>query len=427
MPAIPASTLNSPSVDAPERNLPRMNRVLFLMMLSVLINYIDRSNLSIAAPLIKDELGLTGSQLGKLLSGFFYTYALLQIPSGWLVDRFDVKWVFAIGFFIWSLATAVTGVLHGFLALLAIRIVLGVGESIAFPSYGKILGGYFPEHTRGFANSLLAAGLALGPAFGMLLGGSIVSRVGWRPFFLALGLIALLWLPPWMAWMPRRLRPSKREAGTWMAVLEVLSKRSALGTCICQFSFNYASYFLVTWLPFYLVRERHRSLDQMARIGGLVYLTFAVASLITGKLTDRHVAGGGSQDMFKFTSAAGKVGMGIFLVLTAIAPESLYLVPLICLGASMGLSACNIWAVSQTIAGRGMVGRWTGVQNFGGNIAGMVAPWLTGYLLDVSGHFRWAFFITAAVTWFGAFSWMAIVGEVRQMRWSSDGGVVEQP
>src|ERR1035441_3059289 len=122
---------------------PGMNRVLFLLGLSVLINYIDRSNLSIAAPLIKDELGISASQLGTLLSAFFYTYALLQIPAGWLVDRFDVKWVFALGLFIWSAATAVTGVLHGFVALLAIRVVLGIGESVAFPAYGKILGGHF--------------------------------------------------------------------------------------------------------------------------------------------------------------------------------------------------------------------------------------------------------------------------------------------
>src|SRR5580698_3954536 len=109
-------------------NSARMNGVLFLLSLSVLINYIDRSNLSIAAPLIKDELGISGAQLGTLLSAFFWTYALLQIPAGWLVDRFDVKWVFAAGFFLWSAATAVTGALHGFAALLVIRVILGVGE-----------------------------------------------------------------------------------------------------------------------------------------------------------------------------------------------------------------------------------------------------------------------------------------------------------
>src|SRR5436190_11450094 len=157
---------------------PAFARILALLFLSVVINYIDRSNLSIAAPLIKDELGISGTQLGTLLSAFFYTYGLLQIPAGWLVDRFDVKWVFALGFFVWSASTAVTGLLHGFAALLIARVVLGVGESIAFPSYGKIIDGHFQESHRGFANSLVMTGLALGPALGMWIGGNVIGRFG---------------------------------------------------------------------------------------------------------------------------------------------------------------------------------------------------------------------------------------------------------
>src|ERR1700690_643290 len=153
-----------------ETHSPGMNRVLFLLSLSVFINYIDRSNLSIAASLLKDELHLSASQLGILLSAFFWTYGLMQIPAGWLVDRFDVKWVFAAGFFVWSAATAVTGMLHGFAALLTIRVILGVGESVPFPSYSKILATYFDKSRRGSANSLIIAGLALGPALGMLVG-----------------------------------------------------------------------------------------------------------------------------------------------------------------------------------------------------------------------------------------------------------------
>src|SRR5579863_3521511 len=128
----------------------RMNGVLFLLALSVLINYIDRSNLSIAAELIKHEILISDWQLGTLLSAFFWTYALMQIPAGWLVDRFDVKWVFAAGFFVWSASTAITALLHGFAALLVIRIILGFGESVAFPSYSKILGAHFKETHRGF-------------------------------------------------------------------------------------------------------------------------------------------------------------------------------------------------------------------------------------------------------------------------------------
>ena len=397
---------------------PRMIRVLLLLGISVLINYIDRSNLSIAAPLIKDELGISGTQLGTLLAAFFYTYALLQIPAGWLVDRFEVKWVFGLGFFIWSAATAVTGTLHGFAALLTARIVLGVGESVAFPAYGKIVGTHFQESRRGFANSVVITGLALGPALGMLIGGNVVGKFGWRPFFLVLGLAALLWLPPWWAWMPRSI-PTRPRSDTTAGVLTILQQRSAWGTCVCQFSFNYASYFLVTWLPFYLTRERHLSMSQMARTGGGIYLLFALSASVFGKLSDRWIGTGASPTTVrKSLAAGGSLGMGIFLAISGVAPDSAYLLTLALSGIFMGMSSCNIWAMTQTLAGPQMVGRWTGVQNFVGNFAGAVAPWLTGFLLDRTGHFYWAFFITTAVVWVGALSWMFIVGSIKPVEWT---------
>jgi ACS family D-galactonate transporter-like MFS transporter len=414
-----SGTLRRPNLQSRPADDPRMNRVLFLLGLSVLINYIDRSNLSIAAPLIKDELNISGAQLGTLLAGFFYTYALLQIPAGWLVDRFDAKWVFGLGFFIWSASTAVTGLLHGFAALLIARVVLGIGESVAFPAYGKIIGTHFPESRRGFANAVVITGLALGPALGMLIGGNVVDRFGWRPFFLVLGMAALLWLLPWWAWMPRSTPQPKRTPRGSTGVLAILKQRSAWGTCLCQFSFNYASYFLVTWLPFYLTRGRNLSMSQMARVGGLVYLLFAASATIFGKLSDRWVIAGASPTTVrKSLATAGNMGMGTFLALSGIAPDGLLVPTLALAGAFMGMSSCNIWAMTQTLAGREVVGRWTGVQNFLGNFAGIVAPILTGFLLDRTGHFYWAFFITTAVVWLGAISWVFIVGPIEPVDWT---------
>jgi MFS transporter, ACS family, D-galactonate transporter len=395
-----------------------MNRVLFLLAASVLINYIDRSNLSIAAPLIKDELGISAWQLGKLLSAFFWTYALLQIPAGWLVDRFDVKWVFAAGFFVWSAATAITGFLHGFTALLIIRVILGLGESVAFPSYGKILCGHFSESRRGFANSMLMTGLALGPALGMWLGGSAVGRFGWRPFFVTLGLAALLWLPLWWAWMPRRTVAPCRSPVQAAGVLDILRQRSAWGTCIGQSSINYYLYFLVTWLPFYLVRGRHMSLNEMANAGGLLFLVSAISSAACGKLSDRWIQAGASATLVrKGMMVFGHMGIGILLVLTVMAPGRLFTVALALTGAFLGISICNSWAIPQTLAGPRMVGRWVGVQNFAGNLAGAVAPALTGLLLDRTGSFRWPFFITAVVAWIGGLCWWFVVGPLEEVDW----------
>jgi ACS family D-galactonate transporter-like MFS transporter len=170
----------------------RLSRVLFLLAFSVFINYLDRGNLSIAAPLLKNEFQLSATQLGVLLSSFFWTYSFFLPLSGWLVDRFDVKWVIAGGFILWSAATAVTGAVHAFGTLLLARLALGAGESVSYPACSAILSRYFPEHKRGFANASIVAGMALGPAFGTLAGGILMSRFGWRPVFLVVGLTSLL-------------------------------------------------------------------------------------------------------------------------------------------------------------------------------------------------------------------------------------------
>src|SRR5580693_10659050 len=177
-------------------------RVAVLLSVSVLINYVDRGTLSIAAPILKDDLHLSPSQLGVLLSSFFWTYAAFQIVSGWLVDRFEVNWLLAMGVLVWSVATLTTGLVHGFALLLTARLVLGVGESVAYPSYNKIIAKHFRASHRGRANGLISAGWAGGPALGTLLGGLLMARVGWRLFFVVLGLASLLWLLPWFRWKP---------------------------------------------------------------------------------------------------------------------------------------------------------------------------------------------------------------------------------
>ena len=398
-----------------------MNLVLFLLGLSVVINYIDRSNLSIAAPLIKDELGISASQLGTLLSAFFWTYALMQVPAGWLVDRFDVKWVFAAGFFIWSASTAVTGLLHGFAALLVIRVVLGVGESVAFPGYCKIIGEHFPEGRRGFANAVGMAGLALGPAVGMMVGGGVVGRFGWRPFFVTLGLAGLLWLAPWCAYMPRKTARSARELERAVGIVDILRQRSAWGTCICQFCLNYCLYLLITWIPFYLVRERNLTMNQMARVGGLIFLSSAASALTFGKLSDRWISAGSSPTKVrKGVTVAGSLGLGIFLAASVVAPQSVFVWSLALAGVFNGMTASNVWAITQTLVGAQSVGRWAGVQNFIGNLAGAVAPALTGFLLERTGRFAWPFFIAAGIAVLGAISWMFVVGPVQEIVWGKD-------
>jgi ACS family D-galactonate transporter-like MFS transporter len=414
-----AATSTLGRLHEPRSGVPSI--VLILLAFSVFINYIDRGNLSTAAPLIKDELGLSASQLGMLLSSFFWTYGLFQILSGWLVDRVNVNWVMATGFFLWSAATAVTGVLHGLVALLAVRLILGIGESVAYPSYSKILSKHFPESQRGFANSVIASGLACGPAFGMLMGGMLMARFGWRSFFIVVGLVSFLWLLPWLRWMPRgpglaSTSRAERSPGT----LEILKQRSAWGSFVGLFCFAYSLYLVLAWLPFYLVRERHFSMDSMAKIAGALYLAQALCSVICGRLSDRWIAGGSTPTrVHKTFMIAGLAGIGTFLLASSVVSTAFSVGLLILVGVSLGMSTSNIWPMTQTLAGPQASGRWTGLQCAFGNLSGAVVSAVTGFILDRTGHFFWAFAVAMGFSCAGALCWMFLVGPIEPIKWPS--------
>src|SRR5882762_4772027 len=155
-----------------------------LLLLSVCINYVDRGSLSVAAPILSEEFSLSPSKLGYLLSAFFWSYTAFQLVVGWLVDRHDVKWVYATGFLVWSLAMASTGLANSFAALFAARLVLGIGESVFLPSVSRIVVRLFPAERRGLPNALVDVGTKIGPALSTLLGGLMIGRYGWRALFI---------------------------------------------------------------------------------------------------------------------------------------------------------------------------------------------------------------------------------------------------
>ncbi len=394
------------------------NRLIALLALAALINYIDRGNLSIAASLLRDELNLSASQLGILAASFFLTYALFLPISGWLADHFEVKWVMAIGFFLWSGATAVTGGLHAFWALLAARLVLGIGESVAYPSYARTLVRHVPEVGRGFANALIAAGVGCGPALGTFFGGTLMARYGWRPFFIVLGVISMAWLIPWLKWMPQGGSALSGVEKGGPGFPELLKERSMWGTCGGLFGANYVLYFEITWLPYYLVRERHLSMGTMAKIGGVGYLCYSAGAIVFGWVSDLWIAAGGSPTLVRKTFAGvGAGGAGLLLLGCALAGPTVSEILLLLAFAAGGMCGSNIWAITQTLAGPKMAGRWTGFQNFLGNLAGVIAPAVTGFVIDYTGHFFAAFVIMAVVAMLAALSYFFVIGPVKEIAW----------
>ena len=398
----------------PESHLRIFAPALVLLVLAIFINYIDRGNLSIAASTLKDELHISATKLGVLLSAFFYTYTAMQFVVGWLVDRFDVNRVLAAGFLLWSVATVGTGIFHGFILLLIMRLVLGVGESVAFPSCSKMLARHLPEHHRGFANAFISFGLKSGPAVGTIGAGLAIAKYGWRPVFIAMGLISLLWLPLWAKWMPRGpgvVRPVTARTG----YLDIITQRSFWGASIGHFCSNYLLYLTVTWLPFYLQRERHLSLSTMSKMVSLYFVVDAVSCLTTGSIADHFIRRGHSLTRVRKTAMAlGHTTAAIALTGLAFAGPDHYMAWMFAVGAGSGMSAAGVFAFAQTLAGAETAGRWAGLQNGFANFSGVLCATITGFIVDKTTHFSGAFLITAAIMLVGGVAWVFIVGRLEQ-------------
>ena len=393
--------------------------VLALLTIAILINYIDRGNLSVAAPLLKDELLISASQLGMLFTAFFCTYTAFIFVSGWLVDRFNVNLVIAVGYAVWSLATAATGLVNGFAMLFLMRLLLGVGESVAFPSCSMILARHLPEGYRGFANGLIAAGMKCGPAVGTLGAGLLMAKYGWRVVFLGIGLASLVWLPAWMKWMPSSPVSEHQIRQDGPRVADILRQQSFWGATLGHFCSNYIFYFMVTWLPFYLVHERSLSMQSMAKTAGVYYLFDAASAFATGWAADFCIHRGRSVTVVrKSAMALGNSILAIGLAGCALAGPHTYLAWLMLVGLGMGMSGAGVFAFCQTLAGPQAAGRWAGLQNGFANLAGILSPAVAGFLADRTGHFTMPLIITAVLASIGALGWTVVVGTLREVDWT---------
>ena len=429
--ASPRFTLECRAVPLPPAaSRPKLSssqrRVLALLVISGFLNYFDRSNLSVGATDVSRDLGLNMDQLGLLLSAFFWSYALCQLAgvSGWVVDRLNVCWMLAAGFFLWSGATAITGIAHSFVLVFCLRLVLGIGESIAYPSYSRILANTFPEHHRGFANAFIDAGTKFGPGMGTLLGGLLMARYGWRVFFVALGAASLLWLVPWRIVMPRdpglasRPPASVDPAHAAPSLAEIFRHRSAICTALLLFCSNYYWYFLLTWLPPYLEKARHFSKSKMAFTGSAAYFLIAGVGVTAGRLSDRWIHRGYTPTLVRKTfGGLGLLFSTLILPVAVIRDETGALVLLMLASVAYGLYTPNVWAITQTLAGPRAAGKWTGVQNGFGNLSGVAAPWFTGWVVGRTGSFFWAFAVAAAVALAGAAILVFGIGRIEQVEY----------
>jgi MFS transporter, ACS family, D-galactonate transporter len=370
--------------------------VLALVFLGILVSYIDRGNLSIAAETIMRDLRLDPKSMGLLLSAFFWTYAICQIPAGLLVDRLGIRSVYASAFLVWSLASASIALSRAWPDILASRLALGLAESVGPLASLAFIRSHFSKHEQGLPVSIYIAGQNLGPAFGALLGATLLTDFGWRPMFAVTGLGALLWVPIWLYFAPR---PSPAPtvalsaAGTfrWRAIL---SSPAFWTMSACSFFLSYYWYFLLTWMPAYMTMSRGFSTLGMGRSLSTPLFVMAVSNLLAGWLADRLASKTGKPFRVRIAfAAAGLTGAASILLLNLTTGRSPVLPILVLSICSFGIASSNFWTISQSASPVAIVGRAIGFLNTLSQIAGAVAPIVTGWSLGPQKNFHFAILV----------------------------------
>ena len=369
--------------------------IIALLNAGMIIAYVSRSNLpvALALPDFIKSFHLSDVDRGTLNSAFFWAYAALQIPAGWIVDRYGVKWPYALSFLFWCIASAGTVFTRSVAQLTALRVILGVGESVVAPASYKWIRFNFEEKERGLAVGLYMAGTKIGPAIGPPLAVWLIVHYDWRMMFLILGLGGLVWLVPWIALVQNDARrPAKDESKAPASPIgfgRLLASPVVWGTVIATFCYMYFVYFCMTWMPAYFVEQRHQSLAKMGLYTFYSFAGMAVMAALGGWAADWMIRRGGNPvTVRKWFTIAGFVIACTELIGARASSLTMAVTFAIISLSGLGLATANYWAITQTLFPAATIGRMAGVQNCAASVAGIVAPIVSGWLKQRTGSYE---------------------------------------
>lgn len=404
----------------------RRGWVALLLFALALINYIDRVTLSFAAEPIAKEFGLSPVTLGYLFSSFLWTYTLFLLPMGMLVDRFGAKRVAGYGIAVWSLATMATGLAGSFTAILASRLVMGAGEASSNPAGARVIREWIPAGERGTLNAIFNSGSYAGPALCALVAGPIIAAVGWPSLFFLAGGIGLVWLACWLKWFGRP------EEATWLGEPErqkILTERGARkadldgsngksglfkllgsgptlwGLALTQGCNVYTQYLFLTWMPSYLQATKHLTIAKTGFYAAIPYAVAVVLCILIGRLSDRllrgDVGGGRRRTMIAVAMLLAATILcappveGVWLILALFA---------LSLAGVAATTSLNFALLNDLLPNPADVGVAMAFLVVGGNLFGLLAPIVTGYVIAATGSYDMAFVIAGTLLVVGATS-----------------------
>jgi MFS transporter, ACS family, D-galactonate transporter len=415
-PSLASIPANAPSGPSSRPVQERRWRVVTLLLAAVVINYIDRGNLNLTAVPVMKELGISPAGMGTLLSAFFWTYALTQIPAGYLADRYGLKWTYAAGFVLWSAVSIGIGLAQSLGQILVLRLLLGVAEAVAIPAGMAYIRRNFAPEEQGLPTGIFAAGAMFGPAVGTFLGSYLLSIMAWRWIFILTGAGALVWLVPWVLYAPGR-HPEEQQAPKAVvgagAARFLLRNRLVWGIALGVFFYQYGFYFCLTWLPAYLLMERQYSFLSMGLFTGLPLLVMGGISILGGRVSDLCARRLHAPLLVRRGFVAGGMlcGATFILILTQVESRPATAAVLLLSFAGIGIAGTNYWALTQLVCPSRLIGRVVGVQNTVGNIAGICAPLLTGVLVGREKNFHLAITLAGISLACGALSYLFLIRE----------------
>jgi MFS family permease len=385
---------------------PRKYAVVGLLFLGVLVAYVDRVNLSVAAVPIAQQFSFSPRLMGILLSAFFWTYALMQIPFGHAVDKYSYKHIYAACFLLWSLAAAGSGWAHSFPEMFGCRLALGIGQAVCAPASLAYIQKAFRAEERGLPNGIYISGVILGPAIGTFVGGALLGRVGWQPFFILAGLGGCVWLLPWLLLAPARLPDAlpaalpteTRPEAAGYPWKRLFTYAPTWGITISAFFYSYFWFYCLTWLPSYLVKVHGFSYLKMGTYLAVPLVGMAAVATVAGRAADVLIARGGNSLAVRkgFVSAGCLFGSLVLLLQVVHSPSALLPILVLSVG-GLGLASANYWAITQLVAPGAIIGRAIGFQNMICQLGGIAASLLTGFLLGPAYHFT-SSLVVAGVT-----------------------------
>ncbi len=413
--------------------------ILALLFVGTLINYLDRTVISVAALPMREELGLDAAVMGVVFSAFSWTYAAAQIPGGLLIDRIGVRLAYFLSVSLWSAFTLLHGFTTGLVSLLGYRLGLGVAEAPAYPCNSRVLNSWFPQSERARATGVYSVGQYAGLAFLSPLLFWIVASFGWRILFISAGVAGLLFALLWW-WLYRDPSQSQRinqaemdyiTAGgavaapaapiafSWSNISFLLKQRQVLGASIGQFTSNSTLVFFLTWFPTYLATERHMGWIKVGFFSVMPYIAAAVGVLAGGVLSDLLLKRSGSANVARKLPIVAGLLLASTIV-TANFVDTDVLVIAVMSVAFFGQGMCNLgWTLISDVAPRELIGLTGGLFNLCANLAGVITPLVIGFIVAYTGSFYWALAYIATLAVLGVLSYVFVVGDVKRVVWQA--------